>query len=299
MSHKRAGRPRSPSFSSVFLPPPTLPRPSLTINPHFPALPPLPVLPHLPSLSPPLSPRLPVLPGVLRAALSGALAEMAVTLSVYPLDTCRTIAQTGNVAVATRGLLAGLPTGLVGSAVDAFFFSLVYDASRRLHPGPFAAGMAAAFAAVISSLAAAPFQLARDRVRLGLASHAMTAWHNAASSGGWQALFAGARPAVVRDVPLCAMEFATHAALITRAPQLIAGLMTGVVVGVFRAPLDLAVTRVVANPRRYRGVVGTLTRVVREEGAMTLLAGMRPMICKEMISSALFFAIYDALREHN
>lgn len=125
---------------------------------------------------------------------------------------------------------------------------------------------------------------------------------------GVKGLYAGAKEGLARDLPFEAMEFGTYESVqrvwkrirggreLGGMQRLVCGMVTGAVVGALLAPLDLVATRCVADPQRYRGVVSTMGRVVREEGVLTIFRGGAQKVGREAISSALFFAIYDGLR---
>lgn len=228
-----------------------------------------------------------------------------------------------------RRAFAGAGAGVLASAFDAFVFTLVYEGVRLLHKryinqisngqnrrrhthsavlADFCAG---AIASVASAAVDAPFALARDRIRLGLQPGLRAAWSDVAHStgAGWRAVYVGAVPALVRDMPAEAIEFSAYdglkRALFSRhqtqpgaAARVVLGAVAGALMGVVCAPLDLAVTRIVAKPAAYnKGVLGTLVKVAREEGgARATFRAMPHRACREAFSSALFFAIYDGLK---
>lgn len=231
-----------------------------------------------------------------------------------------------------RRAFAGAGAGVLASAFDAFVFTLVYEGVRLLHArylnhnnnnnngqsrhryihsavlADFCAG---AIASVASAAVDTPFALARDRIRLGLQPGLRAAWSDVARStgSGWRAVYVGAVPTLVRDVPAEAIEFSAYGGL-KRAlfssqqgqpgatARVVLGAAAGALMGVLCAPLDLAVTRIVAKPAAYnKGVLGTLVKVAREEGARATFRAMPHRACREAFSSALFFAIYDGLKE--
>lgn len=131
-------------------------------------------------------------------------------------------------------------------------------------------------AALASSAVGAPFELAAAQTRLGLARDACAAWRGA---GGWRGMYAGAGVGLVRDIPFEMVEFGVYEVLkrgygkavvrgrkLNAGEMLCVGMVTGAVAGMVVAPLDMVVTRVMARPGVYKGVVGTVRRVVRDEG---------------------------------
>lgn len=167
--------------------------------------------------------------------------------------------------------------------------------------------MACACAAALASTAVeAPFALAATQTRLGFARDASAAWQGA---GGWRGIYAGAGVGLMRDLPFEMLEFGMYETLrrgygkVVRGRRLNAGevlgvgMVTGAMAGMVVAPLDLVVTRVMGRPGVYKGVVGTVRRVVREEGVGAVWKGVGLNMGKEAAGSAIFFAVYDGLRE--
>lgn len=257
------------------------------------------------------------MPAILRIALSGAAAESVVGLAVYPLDTLKFRAQFGQRPTAHRCrlLFAGVVSGLLGQALDAGVFTATFSLLRTRLRRVFSdeklrlpvVMAATCVAALASTVVEAPFTLAAAQTRLGIAQNARSAWRRAK---GWRGLYAGAGVGLVRDLPFEMIEFAAYEALKRRyaclvrrrrlnAAELVGvGMVTGAIAGLVVAPLDLVVTRVLARPGVYRGVVGTMKKVVEEEGVAAVWKGVRWKMGKEAVGSAIFFAVYDGLREH-
>lgn len=281
---------------------------------------------------------------LVRAAVSGAAAEVFVNLTLYPIDTWtvrlqfksfrpKPLANLKSIAAPVLrprssisggggggGVFAGFRAGILGNALDAFVFTLVYEGVRgflsrlsRPHERKAKANyrvavalMAGAVASVTSSAFDAPFTLARDRIRLGLQPNIQTAWRAATCTGGWRALYAGARTTMMRDVPVEAAEFASFDffkysySIICGPPhpfaRLVLGAASGALTGILSTPLDLAVTRVRGNPHKYSGLFATLRKVVQEEGFPAIFRAVPQRAMREAASSALFFLIYDGLK---
>lgn len=259
---------------------------------------------------------------LLRSAASGALAEVFVNATLYPLDTLKV--RTQNATPFTSRAFAGMRAGVLASALDAFVFTFVYEALRH-HLSHNKKGqtqwwhdvVAGGMASVASAGVDAPFALARDRMRLGMDACMQGAWKSAGSLKG---VYAAAVPALLRDVPGEAIEFAAYDALkrassATTPPRntqdsekspvragagkrLVMGAVAGALMGVVCTPLDLAVTRIVAGHGHGGGggVLKVLAKVAREEGAKATFASVPHRAAREALSSALFFAIYDGLK---
>lgn len=295
------------------------------------------------------------IPFAFRAALSGAIAETVVNVVLFPLDTWKAHIQYGpsqcgqSANNRISSLLASSPIGritraftgvgpgMAASALDAFMFTLVYEALRqqfarrrrriqqaRLNRPKNQRGRpdkvaditrwkaledftAASLGALASTGVEAPFAVARDRMRLGLQPGILSAWRAATKARGWRGLYAGSVASICRDVPVEATEFAAYGALkrlygrlnkqqVSPMAACVCGAAAGAFTGVLAAPVDLAVTRVMANPSAHRNVVATLVNVVRTNGLFGVFAGVRQKAGREALSSALFFVIYDGLK---
>lgn len=287
---------------------------------------------------------------LLKSACSGAAAEVLVNLALYPLDTLKVRHQFRNCKPAVTSLIkfpaatatiparlsawksichafAGVRAGVLASAFDAFFFTLVYEGVRlaqaqarqrrsqqtsqqtsktvRVHTA-LSDFCAAGVASIASSLVDAPFALARDRIRLGLQPGIRAAWK---SAGSWRGVYAGLVPALARDLPAEGIEFAMFDGLkrllfscspdatVNPVSRLVLGAVAGAVMGAASTPLDLAVTRIVARPKAYKGVLKAIAKVAREEGGIRATFRALPhRTCREAFSSALFFLVYDGLK---
>ncbi|PXF44789.1 S-adenosylmethionine carrier 1, chloroplastic/mitochondrial [Gracilariopsis chorda] len=110
----------------------------------------------------------------------------------------------------------------------------------------------------------------------------------------------------IRNVPFKAAEFGIFHVLSSLSSRikshvepfdtLLFGIATGACVGAALAPLDFVVTRCMAEPTRYRGVLNTITKVVREEGVRAIFNGFGHKVVREAASSALFFTVFDNLQ---
>lgn len=295
------------------------------------------------------------IPFALRAALSGAVAETVVNVVLFPLDTWKAHIQYGPSQCSQPGanrvspLIASSPLGritraftgvgpgMAASALDAFMFTLVYEAlrqqfaqrRRRIQSArskrpknrkdwnekaidisrwkALEDFTAASLGALASTVVEAPFAVARDRMRLSLQPGLLSAWRAAMKMRGWRGLYAGSVASICRDVPVEATEFAAYGAMkriygrlskqqITPVVACVCGAAAGAFTGILAAPVDLAVTRVMANPSAHKNVVATLVNVVRTNGLSGAFAGVRQKAGREALSSALFFVIYDGLK---
>lgn len=158
--------------------------------------------------------------------------------------------------------------------------------------------MAAGGASVVSAVVETPFAVLRERRRIGVVGGLL---RGVGVTGLWK----GACAALVRDLPFEVMEFGLYEILKAKwgkgrklcvSEMVLLGMVTGAIAGGVVAPVDLVVTRVLAQPGRYGGVWRGLTSVVRNEGKRGLFRGVGLKMGKEAASSGLFFAVYDSMR---
>lgn len=242
---------------------------------------------------------------------------MSLTLS--PLDTWKVVAQASPAHKAGPAhVFTGVRVAVLGSVLDAAVFTATYSIiqSKLLERIPHdkartpVAIVSASIASICSTIIESPFTLLAYRLRLGLQKNVAAAYTAAvAAPAGWRGLYVGAGARLAKDLPFDALEFATYQALkrvyifvrkenkLTSAELLALGMLTGATVGAVVAPLDLVATRIVADPVRYRGVVRCLRTVAAEEGLGAVFGGIKQKIGREAASSAIFFPIYDMLRE--
>lgn len=84
----------------------------------------------------------------------------------------------------------------------------------------------------------------------------------------------------------------------------LAGTISGAVASLCTHPLDVARTKLAVDRAtregtpRYSGTVGTLRRVLREEGRRGLFRGLSPAVLTSAPAAALFFSVYTTTRPH-
>ena len=101
-------------------------------------------------------------------------------------------------------------------------------------------------------------------------------------------------------------EVETRRRPLRRHESAVLGAVAGAVTGAVTTPLDVVKTRLMtqgaegrgggSDGRRYRGVVDCLARMVREEGASSLLKGIQPRVTFIGIGGGVFFFVLEAAK---
>ncbi|ACO64247.1 mitochondrial carrier family [Micromonas commoda] len=266
---------------------------------------------------------------------SGVVAGTAVEAALYPIDTIKTRLQAarGGAAVSWRHLYKGLGGNLVGVVpACALFFAVYEPAKRALLPIPgdgdgegtaahhrrtaVAHLAAAASAGLASSLVRVPTEVVKTRMQTGQFSSARAALRHIVTKEGRLAtgLFAGFGSFLLRDLPFDAIEFASYEQLklarrrpLKQHESAVLGAIAGAVTGAVTTPLDVVKTRLMTqgaegrgtgrgDGRRYRGVADCVARMVREEGAFSLLKGIQPRVTFIGIGGGVFFFALEAAK---
>ena len=119
-------------------------------------------------------------------------------------------------------------------------------------------------------------------------------------------LYRGSRVTVIRDTPSSGVYFAVYELLNAELPrrtgcgESVATFMAGGVAGVASwasiYPLDVAKSRLQAQPGRYAGLVDCLRRSVAEEGLGVLSRGLSACLFRAFIVNAAIFSGVEAAR---
>lgn len=89
---------------------------------------------------------------------------------------------------------------------------------------------------------------------------------------------------------------------VAAAAKAISGMGAGVLSTVLCSPLDVAKTRVQVQTAgggdvRYRGVLGALSTILREEGIAGWFRGIAPAVSSVAVFWAVYFPCYDVAKE--
>ncbi|CAK4643008.1 unnamed protein product [Aphanomyces euteiches] len=248
-------------------------------------------------------------------ALSGGLSAIA----FQPLDVIRThqqgtygskrhtIRQSVRVLVAESGLVGlwrGTTPTLLRVCGGAGLYFLALDQLQVQKRDAVAAFFGGAFARTFAGLVMSPLTIVKARMEWD-ASTAKTSLatqlRSLVATYGWQGMYRGALPTLIRDVPFSGL----YVALYTRLKNVgfdgnpvVVNFGCGVVAGgtatVLVHPFDVVKTRMQLE-MDGRSVRATMMKMYTEEGLSGFLRGVLPRVFKRTLATAITWTIYEHL----
>jgi solute carrier family 25 (mitochondrial S-adenosylmethionine transporter), member 26 len=252
--------------------------------------------------------------------LAGAVARTVAQTMLHPVDVVRTRLQARGVtmrwapAVFAKGVL---PQVLLAGPAGAIQFVAFEGAKKRLEdalPGPSARELRLLLAGAIGALCAAscrvPQEVIKQRIQADIYPNMAVALRETLATSGPAGLYNGWLATVSRDIPWNALSFMFHgrakglfAHFTGRPPRTDENLAlaggAGAIAAVIMTPVDVVKTRLMTQRAgdiaRYTGIVGTLRRIIAEEGAATLMRGVIPRILFLAPLAGITFSVYEAV----
>lgn len=77
-----------------------------------------------------------------------------------------------------------------------------------------------------------------------------------------------------------------------------AGALAGMFTNTILHPLDTVKTLRQTDPTAYRGVLPSITTIIRKRGPLALYAGIAPALVGSALSSALYFGVYELIKSN-
>lgn len=265
-------------------------------------------------------------------AFAGALAGIFVSLCLHPVDTVKTVIQSGHMehksisyigksVVSDRGLTGlyrGIATNIASSAPISAVYTFTYESVKGallpLFPKEyysFAHCMAGGCASIATSFIFTPSERIKQQMQVG--SHYQNCWSaliGIIRSGGLRSLYAGWGAVLCRNVPHSIIKFYTYESLKqgmlssrqTKAPistlqTLVCGGLAGSTAALFTTPFDVVKTRlqtqIPGSISQYNSVFHALQEIGKKEGLRGLYRGLTPRLVMYMSQGAIFFASYE------
>ncbi|KAL7317247.1 S-adenosylmethionine transporter [Mucor circinelloides] len=255
-----------------------------------------------------------------QALVAGAMAGTIVDSVLFPLDTIKTRlqAQAGfAVSGGFRGVYSGLLSAFVGSAPNAALFFVTYEAIKRLlgassdgsSQSPFIFMTAATCGEISACTVRVPTEVIKQRMQINQFSTTMGAVSSVLKTEGLLGLYRGFLPTVAREIPFTCIQFPLYEFFKSKYGQYkgervepmeaaVMGSLAGGIGAAITTPLDVCKTRIMlssktSSNRPYTGIVETMKRIVREEGAKKLLAGIGPRVMWISIGGSIFLGAYE------
>ncbi|GMS89149.1 hypothetical protein PENTCL1PPCAC_11324, partial [Pristionchus entomophagus] len=247
----------------------------------------------------------------LRSLLAGASAGLAVDLTLYPLDTIKTRAQSSQgfaAAGGLRNLYSGLGSVALGSAPGAAIFFCTYQTMNKLigRHDAYSHAFAAGVGEILACTVRVPTELVKQRAQADSSRRISSIFREILRSDGFRGFFRGYRSTIAREIPFSLIEFPLWEALKKVAARTqgksecsplmgaACGSMAGGVAAALTTPLDVVKTRIMLSTgKEKRRVMETLNQVYREGGISRLFSGILPRSLWMSLGGFIFFGAYE------
>ncbi|GAA5800211.1 hypothetical protein HPULCUR_005636 [Helicostylum pulchrum] len=257
----------------------------------------------------------------MKLEVAGALAGMAVDSVLFPLDTIKTRLQTKAGIMGSggfRGVYSGLLSTFIGSAPNASIFFVTYEAVKRmlgasnngLVHSPFIYMTAASCGEIFACTVRVPTEVIKQRMQIKQYNTTLSAVSSVLRTEGLLGFYRGFLPTVAREIPFTCIQFPLYeyfkskyriykGRVVEPYEAALIGSLAGGIGAAITTPLDVCKTRIMLSSKTdpgdklYTGIVSTLRRIVAEEGAKKLLAGIGPRVMWISIGGSIFFGVYE------
>ncbi|XP_021754173.1 uncharacterized protein LOC110719529 [Chenopodium quinoa] len=268
-------------------------------------------------------------------AVSGALAGIAVSLCLHPIDTVKTIVQScqpgqksichiGRSVLSERGLpglYRGITSNITASAPISAIYTFTYESVKEFMLPSLAKEYhsvahctAGACASIATSVVFTPSERIKQQMQVN--SKYQNCWNavqRIINTGGLRSLYAGWGAVLCRNIPHSIIKFYTYESLKqmlmsshppTKQPStlqtLLCGGLAGSTAALFSTPFDVVKTRLQTqmpgSTQKYHSIFNTLQDICEHEGVRGLYRGLIPRLAMYMSQGALFFASYEFLK---
>ena len=261
--------------------------------------------------------------------ISGGCAGISVEVSLFPLDTLKTRLQAeGGIwkSGGFKNIYAGLAPVAVGSAPNAALFFVTYDivklAARRLHEKGFRIDehdpkvhmVAASLGEITSCLVQVPVEIVKQRQQANCAEYSSSkaVIKQILKREGWQGFYRGYTTTVLREIPLCIIQFPIWERLksewarqqnqdVEAWQSAVCGSVASGFGAAVTTPFDVAKTRIMlaksesemATKESLKFAIGV---IYKEKGIKGLFAGLIPRTLWMSIGGAVFFGVYEKVK---
>ncbi|CAG0888577.1 unnamed protein product [Darwinula stevensoni] len=279
------------------------------------------------------SPFGPASPGMLTSFTAGALAGLAVDITLFPLDTVKTRLQSQGGFRASggfRGIYGGIgPAALVGGTpiqfqmnciFSAAMFFLTYEGTKSLLHGqlghkwtPLTHMLSAATGEVVACIVRVPVEVIKQRRQAKQHSTMMDAVTKAYRHEGVRGFYRGYASTVMREIPFSIIQFPlwewmkvswaafSHKSQVSSAQSSVCGAVAGGIAAAVTTPLDVVKTRIMLAERESviatGKIIPTLRTIYVEKGIRGLFSGIIPRTLWISLGGAIFLGVYEKAKE--
>ena len=249
---------------------------------------------------------------------SGGFAGLCVDVALFPLDTVKTRLQSPHGFVKAggfKGVYNGLSAAAGGSMPGAGLFFCTYETVKP----PVAAALGSSNVAIAQALAASvaetaaclvrvPTEVVKQRMQIGEFTSLQQAVPTILKNEGVGRLYSGFGVTIMREIPFSCIQFPIYEGLKVAWARMqgsdtsalqgaCCGSFAGGIAAGATCPLDVVKTRLMLGADKhgvaYTSARDVLTRVVRDEGAVTLLSGIQPRVGWITVGGFVFFGAYE------
>lgn len=257
---------------------------------------------------------------LLEGAVAGATAGVVVETVLYPIDTIKTRLQAARAGgqIVFKGLYSGLAGNLCGVLPASAVFVGIYEPVKHKllqafpdHLSSVAHLTAGAVGGAAASLIRVPTEVVKQRMQTLQFTSAPSAVRVIVANEGFLGLYSGFGAFLLRDLPFDAIQFCLYEQLrivyrrtvkreLYDPENAIMGAVSGAITGAVTTPLDVIKTRLMVQGSKghYKGVLDCVSKIIREEGAGTLLKGIGPRVMWIGIGGSIFFTALERTKSH-
>nr|DAD47315.1 TPA_asm: hypothetical protein HUJ06_017252 [Nelumbo nucifera] len=169
---------------------------------------------------------------------------------------------------------------------------------------------AGAIGGAASSLIRVPTEVVKQRMQTGQFASAPDAVRLIVAKEGFKGLYAGYGSFLLRDLPFDAIQFCIYEQLrigyklaarrdLNDPENAIIGAFAGALTGAVTTPLDVIKTRLMVqgSANQYKGIIGCVQTIVREEGTQAFLKGIGPRVLWIGIGGSIFFGVLERTKQ--
>lgn len=254
--------------------------------------------------------------------LAGAIARGIAQTVLHPVDVIRTRLQARDLAASWRpgvfikGVIPQISLAIPAGAIQFLAFESAKENLSKLFPDEKLSQarvlVAGAFGALAAAVCRVPQEVLKQTIQADVYPNIFVALRETIGKKGIGAVYNGWFATISRDVPWNALSFLFHAqgkrifkSVKGRMPEndenLVVAGIAGAIAAIIMTPVDVVKTRIMTQKAgaavQYSGIIGTLRKIVAEEGANTLMKGVVPRILFLAPLAGITFSVYEAVAE--
>jgi len=246
---------------------------------------------------------------------AGSGARGITQLILHPIDVARTRLQAKDVKMVftprtfAKGITPQLIFGFPGGALQFICYEWSKDRFAQAQIGGAAPELiSSAVGALGMSLIAVPQELIKQRLQADVYKDVVSGARTLLHHEGPKGLYKGFAATISRNVPWNALSFMfkgqakkVFTTSMGRKPNteedLALGALSGMTAAVIMTPIDVVKTRLMTGGGSG-SIIGTFAKIIREEGAGTLMKGVVPRVIYLAPSAALTLTLYDSIARY-